>query len=704
MQQKYTFDLFGTPATWEFKKLTQLSNSSVLATWGETAVNVSVLRGKAKEGMNFFPLLVEYIEKWYAAGVVASSPYVKREGFPSEEAILRGRIIDRALRPRFPKELLDDVQIFIHVISYDKDHDPLILGFNTAVAALMASDIPFVGEMAGVRISVKEQTELFVNNLDVVALDETAKGNIADMNMVIAVDMDGVVMFDADMNEIPEAKVKEAVAFARKAVESVYVAQKEFAMQINTVKKEGTMFVIPEVLTTAIDKEFGEQIKVAIAHSEKETRKAAEQVIKDALAEKYKEDEIMTPSTLDEALSSVMKKYIKHSVLEDKKRIDGRKFDKVRELSSEVGILPKLHGTGLFKRGDTHVLSIVTLAAPTKQQSLEDMTGEDKRAYIHEYSAPPAAYGEVGRYNTHPGRREIGHGALAEKALARMIPSHEQFPYMIRVVSEVVSSAGSTSMASTCGSTIALMDAGVPLKNPVAGISVGVIADDEFSKYQLLTDIEEIEDFFGYMDFKVAGTKNGITAIQMDQKKLRIPYNVIDEAIDAAQVARMSIMEVMLAAIATPRTELSKYAPRIDRVQIDQDNIGKLIGPGGKTIKEITKLSGMEINIKEDGTVEIFGVGEEKRAYAKKLIEDIFDDFRVGETYDAEVIEVKPFGAIVRLHKGMMEDQGLVHVSELSNEFVKDVNTVIKIGDKTKVKLIGIDENGRLRLSIKQVQ
>mgnify|MGYP001489729474 CR=1 FL=1 len=702
--QKFTFDLFGTPATWEFKRLTQLSNSSVLATWGETAVNVSVLRGKAKEGMNFFPLLVEYIEKWYASGTIASSPYVKREGFPSQEAILRGRIIDRALRPRFPKELLDDVQVFVHVLAYDKDHDPLILGFNTAVVALMASDIPFEGEMAGLRVSLDENKELFVNKTDVVALSELAAGKVAEMNMVIAVDGEGVVMFDADMNEVPEEKVKSAVAFAREQGKAVTNAQKEFAQTIGTIKVEGTMFVIPENLSETIDSEFSTQIKEALSFSEKEKRKSSEQVIKDAVVAKFAEDETISEAVIDEALAKVMKKYIKHSVLEDKKRVDGRQFNEVRTLEAEVGILPKVHGTGLFKRGDTHVLSIVTLAAPTKHQSVEDMTGEDKVMYIHEYSAPPAAYGETGRYNSHPGRREVGHGALAEKAVARMIPSQTEFPYMIRVVSEVVSSAGSTSMASTCGSTLALMDAGVPLKNPVAGISVGVIADDNFEKYQLLTDIEEIEDFYGYMDFKVAGTTNGITAIQMDEKKLRIPYKVIDEAIDAAKEARTKILSVMLSAIAMPRADISKYAPRIERIQIDPDNIGKLIGPGGKTIKEITKLSGMEINIKEDGTVEIFGVGEEKREYAKKLIDDIFSDFRVGEVYDAEVIGIKPFGAIVRVYKGTMEDQGLVHVSELSDKFVKDVNEVIKMGDKVKVKLIGIDENGRLRLSIKQVQ
>lgn len=701
--QKYTFDLNGSPAVFEFKKLTQLCNSSVYATWGNTAVNVSVIRGKAKEGQNFFPLQVEYIEKWYASGTVASSPYVKREGFPPENSILRGRMIDRAIRPRFPKELLDEVQIFIHVLAYDPTHDPLILGFNATVAAVMASDIPFEGNLAGLRISLDANNQPYSNSVDVAGLSEMKKGQ-ASMNMVIAVDSEGVVMFDADMQEVPEEVAIAAVNKAKEEANAVYKAQTEFAQMIGAAKKEGTMFTIPEQLYNDIVESYGDEIKVSIQQKEKEKRRDLQTAITDKIVEKYKEDETITGFLIEETLAKAMKKFVLHDVLEDGKRMDGRKFDEIRTLSAEVGIIPRLHGTGFFKRGDTHVLSIATLAAPTRKQSREDMTGEDDRYYIHEYSAPPASYGETGRYNAQPGRREIGHGALAEKAVARMLPTQEEFPYMIRVVSEVVSSAGSTSMASTCGSTLALMDAGVPLKKPVAGISIGVIADDAFKKHQLLTDIEEIEDFFGYMDFKVAGTRDGITAIQMDEKKLRIPYEVIFEAFEAARVARMQILDLITSVIAMPRASVGEFAPKIDTISIDPGNIGKLIGPSGKTIKEITKLSGMEINIHEDGKVEIIGVGAEARAKAKQMIEDLFFDFRVGETYDAEVIGIKPFGAIVRMTRGMVEEEGLVHVSELADKFVKDVNEIVKIGDKTKVKVVGIDDNGRLRLSIKQVQ
>jgi polyribonucleotide nucleotidyltransferase len=701
---KYTFTFGGAPITWEYKKFSPLSNSAVYATWGETAVNVTVLRGKAREGIDFFPLLVEYIEKLYAAGKIASSPYVKREGFPSEEAILRGRIIDRALRPRFPKELLDEVQIFIHVLAYDKEHDPMILGFNTAVAAVMASDIPFHGELAGVRVSLDKDNKPFINPVDVVSREITDSEKLASMNMVISIDKDGIVMFDADMSEIPEDTIKESIEHARKEAEVLYNAQKEFAKMIGTEKKEGTMFVIPEEVVTKIHDELGEKLTEAAGHREKSARKAGEQSVMEQIKALYADNEEVSEQILAAAFSKLMKKHILHQVLDEGKRVDGRNFDEVRTLSAEVGIVPKVHGTGFFKRGDTHALSIATLAAPTKHQVVEDMTGEGVNTYIHEYSAPPSAYGEVGRYAAHPGRREIGHGALAEKAVQRLLPTQEEFPYMIRVVTEITSSAGSTSMASTCASTLALMDAGVPLKRPVAGISVGVIADDEFKKYQLLTDIEEIEDFYGYMDFKVAGTELGVTAIQMDQKKQQIPYEVIYEALDAAKKARTQILEVMTGAIATPRAEISKYAPRFERIQIDPDNIGKLIGPGGKVIKEITAKSGMDINIKEDGTVEIFGVGEDKRNYAKQLIDDLFTDLRIGETYEAEVIGIKPFGAIVRVEKGMDDVTGLVHVSELADKFVKNVEDVVKMGDRVKVKVVGIEDNGKLRLSIKQVK
>jgi polyribonucleotide nucleotidyltransferase len=701
---KYTFTFGGAPITWEYKKFSPLSNSAVYATWGETAVNVTVLRGKAREGIDFFPLLVEYIEKLYAAGKIASSPYVKREGFPSEEAILRGRIIDRALRPRFPKELLDEVQIFIHVLAYDKEHDPMILGFNTAVAAVMASDIPFNGELAGVRVSLDKDNKPFINPVDVVSREITDSEKLASMNMVISIDKDGIVMFDADMSEIPEDTIKESIEHARKEAEVLYNAQKEFAKMIGTEKKEGTMFVIPEEVVTKIHDELGEKLTEAAGHREKSARKAGEQSVMEQIKALYADNEEVSEQILAAAFSKLMKKHILHQVLDEGKRVDGRNFDEVRTLSAEVGIVPKVHGTGFFKRGDTHALSIATLAAPTKHQVVEDMTGEGVNTYIHEYSAPPSAYGEVGRYAAHPGRREIGHGALAEKAVQRLLPTQEEFPYMIRVVTEITSSAGSTSMASTCASTLALMDAGVPLKRPVAGISVGVIADDEFKKYQLLTDIEEIEDFYGYMDFKVAGTELGVTAIQMDQKKQQIPYEVIYEALDAAKKARTQILEVMTGAIATPRAEISKYAPRFERIQIDPDNIGKLIGPGGKVIKEITAKSGMDINIKEDGTVEIFGVGEDKRNYAKQLIDDLFTDLRIGETYEAEVIGIKPFGAIVRVEKGMDDVTGLVHVSELADKFVKNVEDVVKMGDRVKVKVVGIEDNGKLRLSIKQVK
>ncbi|WKZ23736.1 MAG: polyribonucleotide nucleotidyltransferase [Candidatus Dojkabacteria bacterium] len=700
---RFSFEFSGSTMTWEYKRFAHLCNSAVFGTWGNSAVNVTVLRGPAQENANFFPLQVEYLEKYYASGKVMSSPYVKREGFPSESAILRGRIIDRAIRPRFPKELVDQVQVFATVLSYDVDNDPLILAFNTAVAALMASDIPFEGKLAGIRMGLSQDGLPIAVSRDVTSLKVTANNENHPMNMVLGLDPNGVVMFDAEMTEVPEATVKEAIARAKDLSQTMWNAQESFVKEHGIEKKEGTMLHIPAELVEKLESVYGNDINAAISDKSKEVRKGKIDEIATKVKEEHKEDESVLAYQVDGALEKVMKKYIRKSVLEANQRIDGRNFDEIRTLGAETSILPKTHGSAVFKRGDTHSLTIVTLASPAKQQSLEDMTGEDVATYLHEYSAPPYAYGETGRMAYKPGRREIGHGALAEKALIPVIPSQEAFPYMIRVVSEIMSSAGSTSMASTCGSTLALMDAGVPIKAPVAGISVGVIANDDFSSYHLLTDIEEIEDFYGEMDFKVAGTEAGITAIQMDEKRMFIPYEVINEAIDAGKLARTTILKVITDAIAAPRERMSEYAPQIERITIDPEKIGKLIGPGGKMIKEITRLSGMDLNIKDDGTVEIFGAPAEARAKAREMIDALFEEFKTGEIYEGMVLETRPFGAIVKISRGDLEGKGLIHVSELADGFVKNPEDVVKAGQRVRVKVVGLDDMGRLKLSLKQV-
>ncbi len=698
---EFSFEFAGSTMTWHYKKFAHLCDSSIYGTWGNSAVLVTVLRGPAKEDSDFFPLQVEYLEKYFASGKIMSSPYNKREGFPTEEATLKGRIIDRAIRPRFPKNLLDTVQVYVTVLSYDPQYDPLTLAFNTAVAACMSSDLPFEGELSGLRISLKDGKP-YVNPVDVTALSLKAVEKEVPMNMFVGLDKNGVTMFDADMPEVAEDLVKESLRFAKEQSEILWKAQREFAQQFGIAKKEGAMQSIPEVVIERVESAYMEELKNAVSDPQKKGRKEKLEALATKLTEEFKDNEEVKWFHILAAMDKEQKKMVRAAVLEEGHRIDGRKFDEIRQLSAEVGLLKRAHGSAVFKRGDTHLLSVATLASPAKSQSTEDPSGEGLIHFIHEYSGLPYAYGEPGRMAYKPGRRDIGHGALGEKAIERIIPSQEEFPYMIRVVSEIMTEAGSTSMGSISGACMALMDAGVPIKRPAAGISVGVIADDTFEKYHLLTDIAETEDFFGEMDFKVAGTEVGVTAIQMDTKRYSIPYAVIEQAIDAAKVGRTVVLDLMKQTIPGPRQQLSEFAPQIETINIDPEKIGKLIGPGGKMIKEITRLSGMDLNIKDDGTVEIFGAPASARAYARELIDSIFEEFKVGEVYDGMILENRAFGSICKIVRGDLEGKGLIHVSELADKFVKDPNEIVKPGDKVRVKVVGVDDMGRLKLSLKQ--
>ncbi|MCC7304521.1 polyribonucleotide nucleotidyltransferase [bacterium] len=700
----FSFDFAGSTMTWEYKKFAHLCDSSIYATWGNTAVNVMVLRGPAKADSDFFPLQVEYLEKYFASGKIKGSNYDKREGFPSEEAILKGRVIDRAIRPRFPKGILDTVQLYVTVLSYDPKNDPLTLAYNAAVAAFMTSDIPFEGELSGLRISLGDDGKPFVNAIDITSLSLKAHETVAPMNMFLGLDKNGVTMFDADMDQVPEEKVKECVRYAKEQSEVLWKAQVDFAKQFGLAKKEGTMQTIPEVVIEKIESTYMEELQNAVGDPEKQGRKDKLAVLADKLATDFKENSEVQFFHILAAMDKEQKKLVRKAVFENGHRIDGRQYDEIRALSAEVGVLKRAHGSAIFKRGDTHLLSVATLASPAKALMVEDYTGDGLVHFIHEYEGLPYAYGEPGRMAYKPGRRDTGHGALGEKAVERVIPSQQEFPYMIRVVSEIMTEAGSTSMGSISGACMALMDAGVPIKAPVAGISVGVIADETFGQYHLLTDIAETEDFFGEMDFKVAGTETGINAIQMDTKRLSIPYAVIEEAIDAAKKGRQTVLDLMKRTIPTTRTTLSEFAPQIETVQVDPDKLGKLIGPGGKMIKEITRLSGMDLNIKDDGTVEIFGAPAEARAKAKELIDAVFEEFKVGETYDGMILENRPFGSICKIVRGDMEGKGLIHVSELADGFVKNPDDIVKPGQRVRVKVVGIDDMGRLKLSLKQAQ
>ncbi len=718
----FEFEVGGKKVLWYYKKLTPLANSSIFAVWGDTAVNVSVLRGEGSEETEFLPLTVEYLEKYYAAGIIASSPYVKREGHPSDTAILKARLIDRAIRPRFPKTLRDVIQVYVAVLSYDPSYDPLLLAFNTTVAALMVSDIPFEGDFVGLKITLNDQGKPTLLYQDIPLWDDDGhhKAELTPMDFFIAIDEKGVVMVDAFFNEIEEAKVKECIDFARDNLDIWRKPLQEFTKEFNVTKEKGVFIEVPDTLKEIIEKDFKDEIETTLREKDKSLRKEKLEELPQKVLDHYfaeeKEDQEdegfeYTQQQVRLALEFVLKKYVKDLVLNQNERLDGREFNEVRPLFAQIDLLPRVHGSALFKRGDTMVLTTTTLGSLLRQLQLDEMTGEQERRFIHEYYSPPYGFGEPGRLRAYPGRREIGHGALAEKALLPVIPSQKEFPYMIRVVSEVVSSSGSTSMASATASSLSLMAAGVPIKKPVAGISIGVIGDETFTNFRLLTDIVEVEDFYGEMDFKVAGTRDGITAIQMDQKRLQIPYEVIKEALDRAKEARLYILDFMQTIIKHPREKLSKYAPKILQVVIPKEEIGRVIGPGGRIIKDIMEKTETTIYIDEDGTVNIMGQKEEGLEEAKKYIEEIVSleekmypkkEYKIGDILEAEVVEIRPYGAIVKLLDGT-ETLAMVHISEIADFYIKDINQVLKVGEKVRVKIIDFDEKGRLRASIKQL-
>ena len=729
----YSFNLFGTEARWYFKKLTILADSSILAKWGGTAVNVSILRGEGDESMEFLPLQVEYLERYYAAGRISDSPYQKREGHPSSEAILKARIIDRAIRPRFNKALRDTVQVYVNVLSYDEEHDPLLLGFNTVVASLMVSSIPFNGPLAGIRIS-KRDGNLFVNKKASTIWGPTGEKTLEDMDYVLGLEPNGLVMVDAMFNEVNEQDIVDATMLAKQEAESIYKAQQEFANMFKQEKQEGVVVVVPQDFQELLEKEYYVKAVEALGKEVKEERESAIEELENEIkcrfiaenedCDEQGQDAVYTSSQVALGIEKLFKKAVSKVVLQDNKRIDGRDFDQVRKLSVEVDVLPRTHGSAIFRRGDTMVLTVATLGSLANQLHVEEIAGVEERTYIHEYYAAPYAYGKPGRLKFYPGRREIGHGALAEKALLHLVPDKEKFPYMIRVVTEVVSSSGSTSMAATTGSSLALMDAGVPIKTPATGISIGIIANSDFSNYKLLTDIVDIEDFYGGMDFKVAGTKNGVTAIQMDQKYGYIPYDLVADILEKAKQARLHILDKMLQVIPAPRESLSEYAPQVAVMDIPKNKIGLVIGTGGKVIKDIMEQTSTQINIEEDGKTVISGESAQGLEQAKEMINNIVHEehgrtsyhdnnlrgqnkqeiktptVKVGEIVDIEILEIKPFGAIVKLPDN---STALLHISEISSEYIKNINDVLQVGEVLKAKVIDIDDKGRVKVSIKQV-
>jgi polyribonucleotide nucleotidyltransferase len=689
-----SFDLNGKTITFEMGELAQLATSSVLARMGDTVVLATVTMGRNDTTLNYFPLSVDYVERLYAGGKIKGSRWVKREGRPTDDAVLTGRLIDRSIRPLFPKELKKDVQVIVNVLSVDGVNDPDILAINAVSMALSISKIPWNGPVGAMRAGVLTEDS---TNTPVTNPDTTSP---LSLDLVLTASPTGhTLMVEAGASQIPEDVALKAVTLARewgsKLVEFINGVTKEIGeakieLTVDETKADYVALVEKSYKKNVIDVlegELGENVSGELG-------KIVE-LIAEEEAKKLKEGESVDKSKLFDAVDYVFKKIIRENIVEKDKRFDGRKLDEVRPITSSVGYLPRVHGSALFSRGETQVLSVATLASSSFSQLVETLDGEETQRYMHHYSFPPYSVGETGRIGS-PNRREIGHGALAQRALEAVLPPLETFPYAIRVVSEVMSSNGSTSMASACGSTLALMDAGVPIVAPVAGIAIGLMTLGD--KYKILTDIIGLEDFAGDMDFKVAGTKNGITAIQLDVKKDALTDEMVAEVFERAKKARLEILEVMMKALSESRKEVSEFAPKIKMIKIDPEKIGGLIGPGGKMIKSIIASTGAQVDVEDDGSVSISAVEEEAVQKAVEWIEGLTHEVKPGEEYEGTVKRMMNFGAFVEILPGK---EGLVHVSEMSTDYVQDPADVVQLDQKVKVRVKEIDDMGRINLSMK---
>ncbi|HKM43793.1 MAG TPA: polyribonucleotide nucleotidyltransferase [Limnochordia bacterium] len=693
MQTEFRSELGGRPLVLEFGELAKQANGSVLVRYGETVVLATATMSRMpREGIDFFPLLVDYEERMYSVGKIPGG-WGRREGRPSEEAILSARMIDRPLRPLFPDGFRNDVQIVLSILSVDKSNSPTIAAMIGASAALHISDIPFAGPVAGVQVGLVDG-EFVINP----TLEEQAQSVL---DIIVAGTKDAVMMVEASANEVSEAVALDAISFGHKAIQELCELQEKIGSQIGKEKLDVSV-VKPEPTT---DKWVRDQFTADLARAVLTTDKLERQRLIDALQtsvhDTYLEahgDELHGEhrKTIDRVFDNVVKEQVRRSITKDKVRPDGRKPDEIRPITSKVGVLPRVHGTGLFTRGQTQVLTALTLGLKSDEQMLDNLTDDERKRYIHHYNFPSFSVGET-RPLRGPGRREIGHGALAERALLPVIPGEEEFPYTLRLVSEVLESNGSSSMASICGSTLSLMDAGVPIKRPVAGIAMGLMMlDDDFT---ILTDIQGMEDALGDMDFKVAGTSEGITALQMDIKIGGVSSEIMAQALEQARQGRMFILEKMTEAISAPRNDLSLYAPRIITLEIPVDKIRDVIGPGGKIIRDIIAKTGVSIDIEDDGRVYIASTDGEGGIKAQKLVESYVKDVQVGETYLGTVKRIMNFGAFVEILPGK---EGLVHISQLEHRRVNKVEDVVDVGDEVMVKVIEIDRQGRINLSRKE--
>ncbi|KEZ54293.1 polyribonucleotide nucleotidyltransferase [Metabacillus indicus] len=689
-KQVFSIDWAGRELTVEVGQLAKQANGAAMIRYGDTAVLSTATASKEPKTVDFFPLTVNYEERLYAVGKIPGG-FIKREGRPSEKAILASRLIDRPLRPLFADGFRNEVQVVSIVMSVDQDCSSEMAAMFGSSLALTVSDIPFEGPIAGVVVGRVDSQ--FVINPTVEQMDKS------DIHLVVAGTKDAINMVEAGADEVPEEIMLEAIMFGHNEIKRLIAFQEEIAAAVGKEKSEVKLYTLDAELEKGIREMAEKDLLSAIQVQEKHAREEAINEVKKTVVAHFEEQEAEadTLKQVKEILSKLVKQEVRRLITEDKVRPDGRKVDEIRPLSSEVGMLSRTHGSGLFTRGQTQALSICTLGALGDVQILDGLGLEETKRFMHHYNFPLFSVGETG-FMRGPGRREIGHGALGERALEPVIPSEKDFPYTVRLVSEVLESNGSTSQASICASTLAMMDAGVPLKAPVAGIAMGLVKSGDH--YSVLTDIQGMEDHLGDMDFKVAGTAKGVTALQMDIKIDGLSREILEEALLQAKKGRMEILESMLATIKEPRTELSPYAPKILMMAINPDKIRDVIGPSGKQINKIIEETGVKIDIEQDGTVFISSTNEEMNQKAKQIIEDIVREVVVGQLYLGKVKRVEKFGAFVEIFNGK---DGLVHISELAEERVGKVEDVVKIGDELLVKVTEIDKQGRVNLSRKAV-
>ncbi len=698
MKDKRTveIDIAGKPLSFQINKVAPQANTSVIARYGDTAVLVTVMLGAVKPMQDGgVPLTVDFIERLYAGGIIKGSRWVKREGRGTDEAILTGRLIDRSIRPLFPKDLANEVQVIVTLLSVDGENDHDLVALNAVSLALAISNVPWKGPIAASRVghlTTPEEGHIIDPLI--------SEMEFSDLDIVVSSNKEGVIMLEAGAKQLVEDKVVAAIEIAHEENLKIIEGMEKIQKEIGQDKYPYEPVKVNSELAAEIDKQYNKELEELIVFSDPGGKTKGDRIdeLKKAITEKYAEnpDKNQIPAIVDSLIKKIVRKY----TLEKKKRIDGRKYNEIRPINVEVGLLPRTHGSAIFQRGLTQVLSVVTLASPSLEQWIETPEGMEEKRYIHHYNAAPYSTGELGRVSGGPGRREVGHGALAERALAAVIPGEAVFPYTIRVVSEVLSQNGSTSMGSTCGSTLALMDAGVPIMAPVSGVAMGLVAESA-KDYVILTDLRGEEDFYGNMDFKVAGTTSGITAIQLDIKlgdNFRgLTLKMIEEIIEEARTGRLEILEKMLGVLPESRKKVSQYAPKVATIKVPVDKIGEIIGPGGRNIKNIIATTTAQVDIEDDGTVTISSTSDEAVDRAKAWIEGMIREVQVGEEFEGEVKRILPFGAFVEILPGK---EGMVHVSKMSAGFVNNPEEIVSIGQKVKVKVVEIDEMGRINLAM----